>query len=91
MKNINPPGIWEETGTKFGHRFINHSITALYGYVTYRVRDGNNFPWYWEARVLLSARDEVNSPTCGYAPTLESGKKIVETLLRETNTVEFAE
>jgi hypothetical protein len=94
---MNPSGVWQETWTKFGHRFINFEINALYGFVTYKVREGSGskWSWYWEARVLMVAesRNEegIVYPICGYAPTLEAGKRIVETILKETLTVEFPE
>jgi hypothetical protein len=88
--NINPPGVWEETidGTRW--KFYNPEIGAVYGLVFSQVREGivQKFNWYWEARTLLETREVGLS---GYAPTPEAGKRIVETLLRETLTVEFPE
>lgn len=91
MKNINPPGIWKETIDDLRWKFYNPEISAVYGFVAYQVRAIDGFDWYWEARCSLDTRESFSSlPICGYAPTPEAAKTIIETILRETLTVDFS-
>ena len=57
------------------------------GYAIYGTIFLKDTKWKWEARVVLGCRYDTSSdPICGYAPTLESAKRIVETLCYETGT-----
>ena len=81
---MNKAGIWQEVDVNY-FRFHAPGY-AVYGTISFR--DGKmDDQWYWEARVMLGCRSDDSKPLTGYAPTLENAKKIVETLLYETNTV----
>ena len=88
---MNPYGKWQITYDKThpGHweqrwRFCcpNHIVYGNVYEVNVQWRD----KYKWEARVLLNCR-YFTDPICGYAPTLDQAKRIVETLLYETDTV----
>jgi hypothetical protein len=78
----NPKGIWE--GNEGKSRFLNRSISALYGFVEFIPEDKK---WYWESRTSLESRFD-KKPFQGYAKTRELAKAIVEQLLYLTETVE---
>lgn len=45
--------------------------------------------YYWVARVIGEALPTLISPSpCGYSKTLEGGKKIVETICKESGTLD---
>lgn len=92
---MNPAGEWEEVNSQY-FIFLKKDY-AVYGYVfknNVGVWNGaydkpDALDWYWESRTRVDSREEFSAPPFfGYAPTLESAKKIVETLLFETETVE---
>lgn len=92
LQTMNPPGIWEDKYSQWS--FQNSSIMAVYGVVVpldeVTAKREGVLAFYWEARVMLNARPKEGTPRGlpirGYAPTLEAAKKIVETLLWETQT-----
>ena len=79
---MNPKGKWVFRNVKM--QFLSEEIGAIYG-IVYQT-DKNKY--YWEARIDLLSRKNVDPP-CGYAKTEEGAIKIVETLLKLTETVEF--
>ena len=85
---MNPYGRWDRVYVE-GNRAVvdrfNSPGYAIYGEIFKNLAD----KYHWEARVLLDCRASIDkSPICGVALTLESAKKIVETLCYETNTCE---
>lgn len=80
----NPPGKWYHSDDEWV--LHNADISAIYGLV-YPVEVDYRFPFYWETRVVLEARHNVNTPLFGYAPTAEDAKEIVEELLIHTHTI----
>ncbi len=77
---MNPPGKWLKTKPD------GKEVFACSGYAVYGWVKATNYGWSWEAKVLLSCAD--GSPLRGHAPALSNAKKIVETLLIETGTVQ---
>ena len=82
----NPSGHWVDKGNR--KDFINEQIFSIYGRVSSVIREGRGVMYWWEARVALDARDNLDKPICGYAKTMERAQRIVEVLLWETDTVE---
>ena len=85
---MNPPGHWVFRNMEC--QFLNEEIMALYGkaYPVYRTGHGKTM-WYWEARTSMESRGNVNeAPYSGYVNTEYEAKKIIETLLYSTETVQ---
>lgn len=79
----NRKGEWVKQ-SDVSYAFLARSY-ALYGLVFKNAETKEQ--WGWEARTHLSAHRN-DLPFQGMAPTLSQAKKIVETLLIETDTVE---
>jgi hypothetical protein len=83
----NPSGHWRDMGDR--KDFVNNQIMAVYGIVSSAVNNDWGMRYYWEARVGLESRINMDKPICGYSKTMEKAQKIVENLLWLTDTVEF--
>jgi len=82
-----PAGYWHKKGDS--EDFRNTQVMSIYGRIRPVEDSKYGKRYWWEARVVLGAREKTDTPIRGYAKTKDSAKHIVETLLWYTDTVEF--